>query len=300
MKTHIATATVIIDKKRIKEDKTYPLKLRISYNRERKYHSIGLTSITQTDFEKLCNSSKLRDPKLKEIKIQIEAIQTKAREIIDELQPFSFSEFDKNFFQQKSNISKDVFEMLQAQVKHFKEKGGISTSTLYNCTLNSLKSYKKRLDIEDITPKFLSEYENHMLAKNTSPTTISMYLRCLRKVFNEAIDAGIASRESYPFKKSKFQIPVGRNIKKALTKEELKQIFQFSTIPKTSEAKAKDFWIFSYLCNGMNIKDICRLKYSNIEGDKIIFNRAKTENTKKSNQKPIIVHLVPQAHEIIY
>ena len=62
---------------------------------------------------------------------------------------------------------------------------------------------------------------------------------------------------------------------------------------------AKDIWLFSYLVNGLNIKDIARLRYKNIEGDKLIFIRSKTERTTRQNQKPIIAVLIEDAKKIV-
>jgi len=57
--------------------------------------------------------------------------------------------------------------------------------------------------------------------------------------------------------------------------------------------------MLSYLCNGINIKDICNLKYENIDGDKLTFIRQKTERNTRSNPKPIVAFLPDQALEII-
>jgi len=57
-------------------------------------------------------------------------------------------------------------------------------------------------------------------------------------------------------------------------------------------------WLLSYYCNGMNIKDIINLKFSNIESDTLFFERIKTSSTNR-NPKPIMVSLIPQAKDII-
>lgn len=48
-------------------------------------------------------------------------------------------------------------------------------------------------------------------------------------------------------------------------------------------AKAKDFWIFSYLCNGINMMDIAILKQKDIFTSYITFIREKTKRTTKGN-----------------
>jgi len=141
-----------------------------------------------------------------------------------------------------------------------------------------------------------------MLNNGKSVTTIGFYLRCLRAIFNEAINTpGLIGKESYPFGKRKYEIPNGQNIKKAITLEEIKKIFDYESIDGSSEQRAKDYWIFSYLCNGVNIKDIALLKYKNIDfGDeKITFFRAKTERTTVVNIKPIAIVLLPEIKAII-
>jgi len=45
--------------------------------------------------------------------------------------------------------------------------------------------------------------------------------------------------------------------------------------------RAKDYWIFMYLCNGRNVKDMSLLTYADIKGDVLEFIRAKTVRTKE-------------------
>jgi hypothetical protein len=52
-------------------------------------------------------------------------------------------------------------------------------------------------------------------ANGLSKSTIGIYLRPLRAIYNEAIEAGFAKGDkSYPFGRRKYQIPSGRNVKK--------------------------------------------------------------------------------------
>ncbi|AXE17962.1 site-specific integrase [Runella rosea] len=299
MKAHTPTAEVVLDNRKAKQDGTYPLKLRVTFNRIRKYYNVALPSLSEADFKKL-DSSKLRDPFLKDVKVNITATVSKAQSIFTQLSPFSFDDFEKLFFPKEEGANPaNVYSTIELYVKKLREEGRVGTASSYECTLNSLQNFKKKLRFEDITPDFLNSYERWMLTNGKSSTTVGIYLRSLRTIFNQAIEKGLIGREKYPFKKSKYQIPAGQNIKKALTMNELKKIFEYEALPDSMEAKAKDLWMFSYLCNGINIKDICRLKFSNLDGDRLVFYRAKTENTKKSNQKPIVVYLGADAKVII-
>ena len=55
---------------------------------------------------------------------------------------------------------------------------------------------------------------------------------------------------------------------------------------------------FIYLCNGLNVADLIKLKYSNIVDGEICFVRQKTEKRAK-NQKLIRVALIPALQHII-
>jgi integrase/recombinase XerD len=69
---------------------------------------------------------------------------------------------------------------------------------------------------------------------------------------------------------------------------QIKQVFNYPVVPKTGLDKAKDFWIFSYLCNGINMNDIARLRWNNINTETIIFEREKTKRTKRASPVKII------------
>jgi len=87
-------------------------------------------------------------------------------------------------------------------------------------------------------------------------------------------------------------------MKKALEIEQLKHIKNAPTSSPEQE-KARDFFLFSYACNGMNMKDIALLRWESIQSDRLVFYRAKTATTKKSDQKPIEVLLTSLAVEVI-
>lgn len=63
---------------------------------------------------------------------------------------------------------------------------------------------------------------------------------------------------------------------------------------------ARDMWIFHYLLNGSNTKDVCRLRYSDLDFgiSTFSFYRAKTENTE-TNATPISGYLHDRAKQII-
>ncbi|GGD68591.1 integrase [Emticicia aquatilis] len=293
------TFAIIQDTRKANIEGKYPLKLRVIFNRQNRTYSIGI-DLSKEQFEKLF-SSKLRDEWLKDVRLNCEAIKQKAEEVGSKIDEFTFDKFKDTFFvnPEEQVKSKDVYKNFENYISALKSQSRVSTADSYTCASNSLKKFKKKLTFEDITPKFLNDYEKSMLNEGNSSTTIGIYLRSLRTIYNQAIENGIIAKELYPFKKNKFQIPASRNIKKAFTISEIEKIFNYETITGTSEDKAKDLWCLSYLCQGINLKDLARLKIKNLESDKITFIRAKTQLSTKANQSAITIILSDKAKEII-
>ncbi len=249
------------------------------------------------DWVKL-NGTNLRDVELKELKVKLNAIELRAKKIADKISPFSFIVFEEQFFgkTKEADNNKLLKHWFDKYINKLNANGQVGTASSYSTTINSLLIFKKNLLLHDITPGFLSDYENYMLNNKKSNSTIGIYLRQLRAILNQAINEGAMSLEAYPFRK--YQIPSGRNVKKALPDGDLKNLLNYK--PKApDQQKALDFWIFSYLCNGMNFTDIIHLKPENINGDFLSYIREKTKRTKKKDLKPIQVALTPKAKKII-
>ena len=172
------------------------------------------------------------------------------------------------------------------------------TASNYDLSLKSLKNYlnyketrkQSSLSFYTVTADWLQGYENYMTETlERSTTTVSIYIRTLRTIFNAAIAQRDIDSELYPFGKGKYQPPSSIKVKKALSNSQLKVLFE--AIPQTDEQElAKDFWFLSFGCNGMNMKDILLLRNSNIDDEIISFIREKTKRTNKTATKAIIVY----------
>ena len=295
----VSTA-IILDKRIQKKDGTYAVKLRLTFNREQKYFPLG-KHLTVENWEKVQEENP-RNKELKRLKHLFAEIEKKAIRLIDEMEIFSFQTFEKKF-NQKPTSTTDVLAAIDAKKEFLQSANRLNSADSYKCAHSSFTQYietlhRKKLKYSDITPEWLEQYEKWMIERGSSPTTIGIYLRNLRTIINQAIDEGRYQREFYPFGKRKYQIPNGKNTKKALTIEQIKLIVDY--IPETeAEAKAKDLWLFSYLCNGVNVKDIARLQYKNVSKRHITFVRAKTERSTKTSRKEILIVRMPEIDTII-
>ena len=297
MEKYKPTVTLFFDQRVQKKSARFPLKLTIYCKPYKKRYNTDI-DLSADEWKKV-NSEKLRDENLKETRFKMNALKNRAIKIIEGLTPFSFKKFEEAFYENAIDFkSLTLSNLFDRYIAIHNKKGSVGTAISYRTTKNSLLEYKKSLSLFDITPAFLEEYEAYMLNRKKSLSTVGIYLRQLRSIFNDSISRSLISKDNYPFGKNKYVIPVSANTKKALSSEDLQALLNQAP-DKKEEQKALDFWILSYLCNGMNFCDILRLKPENIDGDFITFIRAKTKNTKKGSQQQIKVPIHPRAKVII-
>jgi integrase len=285
------TLTYFFDTRSKLLDGNYPIKLTVYFGRQKKRYKTPFKA-TQEVYDRLL-ANRLRDDSTKQLKRQTVSWLDKQTMIAESIVPFTFTDFDNVFYLEKTQSRKiqlndGVNSIYDKHIQSLKDEGRISTASSYGDSLTSMLSYKKNLKVSQITPDFLKGYEKWMTDNGRSLTTVGMYLRALRTIFNLAIENDVIDASKYPFKK--YTIPAPQKISRTLKKEEIKLIINY-TAKRDADAIALDYWVFSFISNGMNFKDIALLKFGNINGDFIEFRRAKTKRTTKNNSLPIMVPL---------
>jgi len=298
--------SIYLDARAKKKNGLYSLKIRAhSYNEGKSKFFPTNIDLPLGDYRKMFNIELekekpiLKPDKRKQLLRQINEIENKADKIASELDPFTLNLFGEKFLiKKKARIN--VYRHYEDRIKFFKSQNKIGTSISYTTAIKSFESYHKNIEsltFYDITPKWLAGYQAYMLEQEKSYTTISMYLKTLMAIFNNAIAEKDIKASIYPFGKNKYQAPESTSKKRALTQQQIKILFNAK--PKTSKEEiAKSFWFFSYACNGMNMKDIALLKRKDIENDIIRYYRAKTLNTSKK-KKEIKIFLNSYAKNVI-
>ena len=296
------TVSTILHKKRQLNDGRYPVRLRLTYRRKRKYFSLMLNPseviyLSEEDWIKVMGQRPKE--KLKEIKFKLVEYEKLAEEIISEIEKkgraFSFDLFESEFIALGEETS--VFALFNSIIRDLESEERIGTAISYRNALNALKKFRNNKDLlfADLTVTFLKDFERHM-RKNLSVTSIGIYMRSLRTIYNRAIDKSIVGQNDYPFRQ--YKIPSEGAIKRALTKQQVLNIYNYEALPHSSEWFAQNYWLLSYLCQGMNFTDIAFLKNENIYDGRINYIRRKTKRTAKS-VKLLSIKITPPVAEII-
>lgn len=312
--------SIVLDLRREKVNGTFPVKLRV-FNSTTKKQKLYPTNFdfSENDFNLIWLESKkteIENPKEKPTITKADAKETRtklyslielANDIAKSIKHFNFEEFENKMYGKEKGIEDNIFWQYEQTINELRIKQTLSTASSYELSLKSIKNYLKHksgkipniLSFFDINKKWLEGYEHYMTSiLGNSLTSVGIYLRTLRAIFNNAIASKIITYEVYPFGKGGYQIPTTIRTKKALDKELLSKLY--SAKPDTKEQeKAKDFWFFSFSCNGMNVKDILLLKHNQFKGEYFEFRRAKTIRTSRKNITPIEVYLNDYSRYVI-
>jgi site-specific recombinase XerD len=294
--------SIVLDKRRIKSNGLYPVKLRVFCSKPRKQKLYSTTlEFNEKDFKSIWESSKPRGEH-KASRQKLIALEAKANSDIATLKRFSYEAFESVFFNQSTSGQSAVISVFKTLEAEKKRLGAISTEEKYRLArrkLNQFIAYKIRgefsdgmtdenISFEEVNKAFLEEFKTYCEDINgLSVATAAIYLRNLRTVFNRGIRNGLAAKDDYPFGKDGFSIPTSSKINKALSEDELKRLWHFKPTNE-DQAIAKDFWFFSYYSYGINTKDICELKYSALSQTEFVYVRAKTRTTKKERTQKTV------------
>ena len=290
-----ATATIVLDRRKANKESKYPVKVRVIYDRSSRLYGTG-HFLDDDEFEK-ARSSKSRG-EWKDLRLELNRIEERATEIVNNTNQFSFDYFKRQFSKPTSN-SKDLYSLFEDYIGSLRDEGRVGTATSYNDACKSFFRFKRRIKVDEITSSWLKRYEKWMLDQGRSLTTIGIYIRSLRTIYNLAVRRGIVANVDYPFGKYAYKIPKGANIKKALSAQEISKLVVFE--PKnTGQERARDFFLISYYANGANLADLARLTFKDVDFDseQLYFLRSKTRKTVE-NLKPIVVAIIPELRMLI-
>lgn len=322
-----ATARIYFQKAPAKRTKgnLCPIKLCITHNRIRKYYSIN-EMIKKTEWLFLSDDKKNNEiekvsgdsprGKYRDIAFEYKRIVDDAESVINDINTFSFNQFEEKFFH-KATLWDNVFIAMVDHIKGLRAEERFGYAESFDSTLRAVKEFhegkkfefKSRQKVEtryndyiagkpltfyDITPGWLKKFETYLLREKKSKSTIGVYCRNIRVLFNIAIKVHKINAE-YPFVIYKTKSSDRRKI--ALTALQIGFIANYQT-EHPEEKFYRDLFMFSFLGCGMNFSDILRLKDSNIIDGELWFVREKTKN-KETKEETLHVPITKSMQTIL-
>lgn len=288
-----------------KEINYYPVKVRLTLDRVQYYVSLGF-DLTEETFNKLYGVNKKtnkpyrlsgNDPKLKEL---IAASFNRIESTVKDIHKTEEYTHEKLRNRLKKGRKTYIDVAFDNKIAELTKNGQAGTAAGYATAKNFINKYATGLRFVDVTTQWLEKFEVWALNKEgINETSLSIYLRSLRALFNDAIKSGDVPRGVYPFaskEKEGYYIPTGEGTKIALTVEQMNRIASLELTG--SPERCRDMFLLSFHLGGINFKDMLLLKWKNIRGGEVHFIREKTKRTTRG-QKSISVPYTDPAKRII-
>ena len=203
---------------------------------------------------------------------------------------------------ERKNAKDDLRLYIPEVIGMLKREGKFPAMHVYACTLRSYEKFcaeerhpkntTASLSMQEIfTPERLKEYEDWLAGQQSSPNTISTYMRTLQAVYNRWMSPGIEGYNPVLFKD--VYTKVESRTKRALTAEQMEQLrnTDFSVLTLRQQ-QVFTYFLLMFMLRGMPFIDLAHLRKSDLRNRRITYRRHKTG-------KLMVVDVPPDAMRLL-
>ena len=203
---------------------------------------------------------------------------------------------------ERKNAKDDLRLYMPEVIGMLKREGKFPAMHVYACTLRSYEKFcaeerhpkntTTSLSMQEIfTPERLQEYQDWLAGQQSSPNTISTYMRTLQAVYNRWMSPGIEGYNPVLFKD--VYTKVESRTKRALTAEQMEQLrnTDFSVLTLRQQ-QVLTYFLLMFMLRGMPFIDLAHLRKSDLRNRRITYRRHKTG-------KLMVVDVPPDAMRLL-
>ena len=270
--------SVIIDRSRPQKDGRCAVKVRIS--QKGKFADIPLNfSVTPDQFDEVLPRNRtyrrIAEEALTDYHIRLRELGPKA----DRMSALQIRDFLTGSGESQSVTLVDAIEQYSLRCRREK------TRESYAYARDKIRNFAGPVPLafEDVDYRWLTSFDRYMERQGISVNSRAIVFRCLRAVFNDAIDNELT--DAYPFRK--FKIKTAQKVKEHLTVEQFRTLRDgdFGT-----DNDARDFFLLSFYAAGINPVDLYGL-----EG----LNGGRIRNTRRKTSKFYDIGVQPEFADIL-
>ena len=273
---------VLLNDKRTKADDTYPIAVRVTYQRNNTTFNTGLRVRSQL-WDAGSLSVKSYHPNSQAYNKTISDFYSKVQNIAFQL--MNEGEFTFENLKERLNESvpmpkklsrvgfKEYADQLVADMLTINQAGN---AIVYQTTINRFMKFaaNPNLKFTDIDYNKLEGFKRQLMKDGVKQNTISNYFRTLRAIYNKAIKAKLIDRSHYPF--LDITIKTERTAKRAITIDDLKAIAKLHLPVKSKKWNARNYFFLSFALIGASFTDLAYLTSDNISKGRLTYKRRKT------------------------
>lgn len=284
----------------------HPVKVRVTFNRVQKFYPVRLDGkpvyLSSDTFNHIMETKDkdLRgdNRKLKDLFKSVESTAATACKTVTSRMVFTFERFQKEYLMHESKSG--ILHLFESYLKELLNDDRIGSYDSYKNAYHALNKFRggqtkpfargKELLPEDVTPELLKKFDKWLNEKGCNKTTVGIYMRAVRIIYNNAVEHNPSLAEFYPFARRqnsnrKYKIRTGSGSKgEALSVEDLQKFIATTPEEGSPEWRAKQLWLFMFYTSGMNAADVFALQYKDINWDAIRYVRRKTRDTEEQEE----------------
>lgn len=282
----MATVKIVLRMKKNK-DGTYPLAIRITKDRQTSFIHVG-HSVNKEDWDGMNQRVKKSHANSKRLNNFLIKKLADANDSSLELETHK-PEVSSRAVKQKIKPSRGItfFPQAELYLENLKKSGKYNQYTADRPRIKHFKEFLKdrQIAFADITVSLLDDFKVYLKSQvkklkdksNLSERTIVNHLVAIRSVFSQAIKAGIVDKKFYPFGKGKITIKFPDSIKIGLAPEEVIRLEEVNLSFDSTEHHARNLWLFSFYLAGMRISDVLRLRWTDLQDDRLYYSMGKND-----------------------
>lgn len=294
----MATIAIVLKTTQKTTNDEYPVALRVTHERQSKYFVLK-TLVTNQALKWRCKCSEWKPAQIednglgkfrknfefyKECNIVLENKLNEARNLLQRYEleriDFTFKQFEFDLKRKDEVLITTLNDYYTHQIHILEEQKRIGLAGLYRENQSILNKFRSNALLTDVNISFLESFEYWLRnERKNKDTTISVKMRNLQRLINQATDDNLVKRENYPFGEKKYSINkrLDHTTKKiAISLDKINKLRALYLKEDSPIHFAQQIFLFSYFCRGMNFIDITYLKWRDISNTHIIYTRKKT------------------------
>ncbi|SNS06478.1 Site-specific recombinase XerD [Belliella buryatensis] len=262
--------------KPLKNDK-FPVVLRVYHDKKRRYYRTGISAKIEEWDEK--NAGIIGKPRENKT---LQKFLIKAQDFIQKIYLLQ-EEFDFDLLSEEISPSptkkrlENIETFWESVIEDLRKEKRHGTADSYDNALVKFKRFLngKTLYLHQVTQQTFEKFRIYMVQSGQSTNGVGVYLRAMSAVYGRALNRKLVKPEEDP--RIGFRIKTKKTHKKAIKKEEVHQLAKLDLSQFPYMEESRDMFLFSYYCQGMNLKDLSMLNWhENIVEDRIFYHRGKT------------------------
>lgn len=275
-----------------KKDGTQAIRLKITNtSNDIQYFNTGV-SIMSNQWDKKKQLVK-KHPILENLNAELNELKISIQNLYYKSPGVSASRLKQLYINHKEYDSHSFIEFYQKTVDEMVLKDKIRTAKTNQTYIEKLKQFQSSISFNDLSPQWAKDYEKFMLERKNKTNTIASNFKGMYAALNKAVKLGLI--EKNPIKG--YTITTENVEKQSLTLEEIQTITDVDIHQRfKGMIKARDMFLFSFYTAGMRFTDMCKLQWSNIIGNDIVYTMNKS-NTRSGSRR--IIPLNPKSIEIL-